>query len=509
MTLAAPSLERTRPVSTDEPRMPKQRRTLETSEQHRRRTQLLAVTAFPAIVGLALAPAALGRSGVLGLFAIVAVVAVYLIASSPVRVGLVLVALVPITAGLARGIAVPGLRISEVLIVIGALSVWALPTSLQRRWSRLDSLVLIYVGLGALLPLANLIVGGRPLDSVAVQTVMGPVQFGILYFVVSTCFRTDRDAVRAQRWLLLASLPVSALGVAESLGPPAVHEFLLRLTRTTAFNTEGYTSVLRAASVFPVWLSFAGYLLVVLVLTTSLLLVKDRAVLPRWALLLVLVSGLMALAATLTFTVAIVYVLAALFLGWRHGRFFSILLAAGVALTVVQLAFGSLISQRAQAQTVPGSVATTAPSWLPETLVYRLDVWRGQYLESLTTFAATGYGPGFPPGVDWSHTESGYITLLLRGGVPYLAAAIVLLVGIVRRGRREAEAARTPARLALCETAVVVALAQVPLNVTFPYFTATGLPQSAWIMWGLLAGQLVKRPHRGMPGFSAGARGSE
>ena len=465
--------------------------------QLRRRGQILSLTAFPVMVALALAPAALGRPGVLGLVAVAAVVLLHFIAYSPHRVGLAVVALVPITAGLARGFAVPGLRLSELVIVLGALGLLALPTNLRPRWSGLDGLVLLYVAAATLLPLLDLfLVSGRPLDGVAVQTLLGPVQFGLLYFVVSTCFRTDRAAVLAQRALLVGSLGVSSLGIAEALGPPSVHAFLIGLTGTTAFNTPGYTSVLRAASVFPVWLALAGYLLVVLVLGTALLLVGDREVLPRWALLLVLAAGLMALAATLTATVTLVFAVAALYLGWRHRKLGLVLIMIGVTAVLTQFAFGGLIAQRAQEQGVSTAVYRVGPSWLPETLAYRVQVWQDQYAASLTSYAATGYGPGFPPGVDWSHTESGYITMLLRGGVPYLVVTAVLLAGLVRRGRREAAVAPSRSRSALCEAAVVLAVIQVPINLTFPYFTATGLAQPAWIVWGLLAGQEIERRRR-------------
>jgi hypothetical protein len=468
-----------------------------TSDQQRQRSWLLSLVTIPVIVVTALAPAALGKSGLLGLVAIGAAVALILIAQSPLRVGLAVVALVPVTSGLARGLVVPGFRLSEVLIVVGALCLTALPTELRRRWSGLDRLVLVYAALGTLLPFADLfLVSGRPVDTVAIQTLLGPIQFALLYFVSSTCFRTEHALVLAQRALLLASVPVSVIGIAEAVAPPAFHDFLTRLSGTTAFNTQGYVSVARAASVFPVWLALAGYLLVILVLATALLLVGDRTVLPFWGLLIVIGLGLLALLVSLTVTITVVYAVTALYLGYRHRRLGLVVIMLGIVAATAQLAFGTLIEQRAQAQTVAPAVHRTGPSWLPQTLSYRVQIWQDQYAPSLSRYAASGFGPGFPPGVDWSHTESGYITLLLRGGVPYLAGTGLLLVGIVNRSRHELGGATTTARSALCEAAAVVVIVQVPINVTFPYFTASGLPQPAWILWGLLAAQEVRRRPR-------------
>jgi hypothetical protein len=385
---------------------------------------------------------------------------------------------------------VPGFRLSEVLIVVGALSVVALPTELRVKWSGLDFLVLLYLALGTLLPLADLfVVSGRPLDSVAIQTLMGPAQFALLYFVTSTCFRHNYTSVLAQRTLLLASLPISAIGILEALSPPAVHEFLTSLSGTTAFNSQGYDSVPRAASLFPVWLGLAGYLLVILILATALFLVGDREVLPSWALGLVIVLGLLALAASLTVTISLAYAATALYLGWRHRKLTVVLTMICLVVVAAHFVFGSLIQQRANAQTVSSTVYQDGPSWLPETISYRVQIWEDQYAEALGAYAATGYGPGFPSGVDWSHTESGYITLVLRGGAPYLAGAVALLVGVVQRARRESVGAASSSRSALCQAAAAVAVVQLPINLTFPYFTASGLPQAAWILWGLLAAQ--------------------
>jgi hypothetical protein len=452
------------------------------------RARVLGIVAGPLIVLLSLAPAALGQPGALGAVATAVVVGLLVLARSPARLVLLAVALVPVTSGLARGLVVPGLRLSEALTVLAAVSILAMPVRLPRGWTGLDIAVLVYLLLGTVLPVVDLVlVAHGSFGSAALQTVLGPVQFVLLYLMTSAVLGRGVNAVLAQRFLLLASVLISGLAIAESAGPPVVHETLIRLTGTTAFNTQGYTAVPRAASLFPVWLGLAGYLLVVLVLAVALLLAESREVLPRWALVTVIVLGVLGLAASLTVTIGATLVAASLYLGWRNRKLpqvVGLVVAAGV---VAYLVFGSLITQRADAQTVSASVQHTGPSWLPETIGYRVVVWEDQYAGVLQRYAATGYGPGFPPGIDWSHTESGYITLLLRGGIPYLAGTVALLVAVVRRARRELALAVTPSRRAVCQTALVIAVVQLPINLTFPYFTASGLPQAAWIVWGLLA----------------------
>jgi hypothetical protein len=414
------------------------------------------------------------------------------LAPAPVATGLFVVALVPITSGIRRGFPIPGLRVSEMLVVVAAVLVLMRPAAHDRApWTPMDWAVLAYTVVGPLLEILDLLTSGHHLGSAALQTVAGPVQFLLLYRVVAVTLRHDRHQLLAQRVLLLASLPVSALAVLEALGPASIHNRLVSLTGTTAFNTVGYTPVPRAASLFPIWLALAGYLVVVMTLGSALLLGGVREVLPRWLLVVVLLIGFAALVASLTITALVAFAIGVLYLGWRNRRLLQVLATAVVGAVVAAVVFGSLLTQRVAAQQQPGH--QTGNSYLPQTLAYRVQIWRDQYIPALSGHWATGYGPNYPPNVSWAHTESGYITLLLRGGVPYLAITAVLLWFVVSRARSEGFVARSPQRRALCEAAAVLALLQIVLNLTFPYLTDSGMPQPLWVVFGLLgAGQLLR-----------------
>ncbi len=405
----------------------------------------------------------------------------------PAATGVALAALVPITSGLRRGFPVPGLRVSEALIVVGAVIVLSRSPSVRdrRRWTSLDWAVVAYTVGGPLIELFDVAVDGRQFSGGALQTIAGPLQFLLLYRVISVSLRGERDGRNAQRALLLASLPVSLLGIAESLGPSAIHNMLISWTGTTVFNTNGYTPVPRAASVFPIWLALAGYLLVPLMLAIALLLSGSRSVLPRWLLIVVVVCGFGALVASLTITIFAAVVGGALFLGWRYRRLFRVVVAACAVGVAAAVPFGALLFARASAQ--QHTATQTGNPYVPQTIAYRVQIWRDQYLPAMHGHWSTGYGPTYPPNVTWAHTESGYITLLLRGGIPYLAITAVLLWFVVAAARWGAAAALTPERRALCEAAMVLALLQPLINLTFPYLTDGGLPQPLWVVFGLLA----------------------
>lgn len=455
--------------------------------------RVLAWIALSALFVAAMAALVLRVPGSPAAVAMVTLAMVLLLAASPSATAVAIVALVPVTAGLPRGAAgIPGLRPSELLVIFGAFVVLFLwPANPVARWHRLDWAVLAYAAVGAALPLGDLLARGARPGLGDLQTIGGPVQFFLLYRTASVALRTQRRQVLAQRALLLASIPVSVLGVAEALGPPVIHDTLVSLTGTTAFSSPGYDPVLRAASVFPIWLSLAGYLLVPVLLSVSLLLNRSREVLPTWLLAVVAILGVMATVSSLTVTILAAMGLGCIYLGWRHGSLLRVLGLAAVATVAGWVAFGEQVAARVQAQQGSPAVNASVPAWVPQTLQYRVSIWQEQFVDLVQRYLATGYGPGYPPGVSWAHTESGYLTILLRGGLPYLVVTGVLLATVVSRARTEAANSGSRERTSLAEVAGLLALLQVVVNLTFPYFTASGLPQPMWLLWGLLAAPIV------------------
>jgi hypothetical protein len=452
------------------------------------RRRILHLVSVPLLIGSALAPMAVGRNPLLGGVAVAGIAVLIVLATMPVRLTLLVVTLVPITSGLRRGLPAPGLRLSEALIAIGAVTVLMLPMERRPRWGSQDWAVMAFALCGAVIPLIDVYMyTGLYPSANDLKTAIGPLQFLLLYRVVSNALRSPSSQRMGMRLLLLASVPVSLLAIVEAAGPASVHLTLLRLTDTTAFNTNGYTAVPRASSVFPIWLALAGYLLVVVLLGFSLLLGRTTDVLPRWGLIWVIVVDMLAIVASLSLTVTAMVIVGGIYLGWKHGQLTRILVLLGTAGLITVTIFGSLITQRFDAQQQSTSQTRQAgPSWLPQTLAYRVEIWKEQYAGVVIKYAATGYGTGYPPEVDWNHTESEYITLMLRGGLPYLCSAGVLLYAAFRRARRELDSEPSPSRRSLLYAAQTLVLVQLPLNLTFPYLTASGMPQALWVIFGLV-----------------------
>lgn len=446
----------------------------------------------PALAWLVVAAGGVGAAALVSRSAFVAiafVVACGLLlsfASRPTALAIAIVAAVPITSGLRRGLPVPGLRVSEGLIVVAALIVLLRPAPPSRpHWTSLDWAVAAYTLVGPAIGLLDLIGSGRSADSSSLQSTVGPVQFLLLYRVLAVALRGERSQRVAQRAFLLSTLPVSVLAITESLGPRGVQNFLVSLTGTTVYVTPGWTPVPRASSVFPIWLSLAGYLLVPMLLAVALLLGRVHDVLPRWTLLVILVLGFAGLLASLTITIAAALCVGTLYLGYRYRRLFVVLSTGCILALILVVPFWSLILQRVNAQH-QSAHATAHYPFLPQTIAYRVQIWIQQYLPAIKGHWATGYGPGFPPGVEWGHTESGYITLLLGGGLPYLAMAAVLLWFVMSRARAGRASCLSGHRRALCEAVFVIAAIQVLINLTYPYMINGGLAQPMWVLFGLL-----------------------
>lgn len=439
------------------------------------------------------------QSPVLGLGVIVAVALGLALAQRPLLLALVVVTLVPITSGLRRGLGIPGLKISEVLVVFGALVVLgfaarALPGPRWRAW---DWAALVYCLGTAFFGILNSALQQSLITGDDVNTMLGPVQFLLLYRTVAAAFPTHALRVVALRALVLASIPVSLLAIGQMVGPSVFQNLAVSLTGTGIFITPGYDPVMRATSLFPMWHPLGGYLVVVSLVLVALLLQRDQAVLGTWWLAGILGLACVSLVFTLTFTILGGLVLGVLVVGWAMKRLRLVLTWLVVGGAVGLIVFFPLIGGRlAEQGQATAATPTAGDSIIPQTVLYRWIVWSDQYLPALQGMWVTGFGPADPPGISWDHTESGYITLLLRGGIPFLVAGAVVIYLSWRAAKKFLRTATVTSDIALAASVMGIAAILPVINFFFPYFTASGMPQPMWVLWGLLAAAVGARGSR-------------
>ena len=456
---------------------------------HFRRPTLVAGTGAIAAgllagAGVAYGPAAAAAT-VVGLLVAV------LVLSRPLVGAYLLVAVVPIVSGLRRDLPIPGLRVSEIVITgLAALLLLTVETTRARPWTLFDWLALAYAAGTLLLGGFNLVERGAALSATNIGTLVGPFQFLLLYRAVLAVVRSDEERRRALALVLVASVPVALLTLAQYMQLGGVISVLESATGSQNLAShaarEGIGS--RMTGVFPHWQMLAGYLFVIAVICCAALLAPGRTLMPRWAVAGVALLALAAMVATGTFVTVVGVAAAALMLGAWYGRIERVVAWLGAAGLGALFTFGPLIEERVSYTfvTAPGADR----SWfMPQSVAYRIDLWSDQLLPAIAGRWLTGYGPDLPPGLSFEYTESMYLTLLFRGGIPLLLiyAGLMLALGGVALGI--ARSTDPFGRLLGRALFAIVALLAV-LHLLEPYFVTTGLPHLVWILAALAVSAL-------------------
>lgn len=437
-----------------------------------------------------------GLGPVDGVVALIAVVLGLVVLERPAVGALTLAAVTPAVAGLRRGLPVPGLRLSEILIVgLATLVIVSADRTRQRPWRLFDWLALGYAALTLGLAGGDLLVSGRPSGNETLGTLVGPFQYLLLYRAVLVGLPTADGRRRALRWMLLASVPISGLAILQEFHLLGVRSLIPHLTGVnidTTFGTED--SGRRATSLFPHWQVLAGYELWIGLLAVALALDPRQRVVRRPTLLTVLALCVGAVLSTVTFSVMLALVAGGLVLGVfarRGGRVAAGLLAA---VAIALLVFAPALEIRYHQQFVE-SPGVSRPAFVPQTVAYRYHVWTSEYVPVLSRRWLTGYGPDLPPSsASFPYTESLYVTLMLRGGLPLLAVYLALMAALFAIGIEMRHAA-DPVLRATARVAVVGIVLLVPMHTIESYFVNGGMGQLFWITAALLIGGAARSEH--------------
>jgi hypothetical protein len=451
------------------------------------RTALLATAA----VALALATGALGATHAkFGVAMVLAAAVVMVVLLWPLVGGLVLAGVVPVISGLATGVPLPAVRASEALVgLIGVTLLVAARRGDAVPWGVLDWLSLVYGVAWAVTGAFDAVALREHLTMSEWGTVLGQMQFFLIYRGVRVSVRTARERRIALGAILAASVPVAALAVLQEAGAPGVRSFLFAITGSAEATVAAPGTVAplsisdlhRATGPFANWTSLAGYLFPVLLLMCALALAGQVGRRRRW---FAAVAGLAGAGLLVSDEQSAIIGLAVgvIVLGASYARTRQVLrwlLLAGVVGAVV---FGPTIGRRIATELAP-SARSSSSSFVPQTLSYRGEVWSGQYFPAIGQRPLTGYGVVTPPTIQWPYTESEYVTVLMEGGVPLLLVFGATTWAMIRRSRRLARGA-DPLGRALGRALTVSVATLVVMDVIWPYMSNGGLPQ---VLWALLA----------------------
>lgn len=411
---------------------------------------------------------------------------------------LCLAAVVPALSGLQRGLPLPGLRLSEAIGAgVATLVLLRLDAASSPPWRAFDWAALAYAAGTVLLGAGDMLSRGDQFTLTTIGTLFGPFQFLLIYRAALAVLHSEDRRALALRALLLVSVAVSLLTLAQRAGVPGIDDMLTRLTGVDAQQAAReeqlafgrFESTLRSTGPFPHWQVLAGYLFVIAVLAIALLLERTRRVLPAPWLLAICGLAVAGMIASGTFTTTLGLVPAALLLGFWARRLGRVAFTLGVGGMVLLTLFWSTVSPRIDQQ----FRGAGSGDIIPQSIHYRIDLWQDQLLPLLTGRWLTGYGPALPPGLSFPYTESVYLTLLLRGGVVLLVLYALLMVALGARAARNLDDPDPLART-MGRTMLVLVIALVPFHLLEPYFLTTGLPHLLWLLAAvLMAGGAARR----------------
>lgn len=448
-----------------------------------RLVMLAACVGGGAVVGVA--AAAKPKFGV----ALVLAIALALVVLRRLEVGaLILVTLVPILSGLKRGYPIPSFRITELLTSAVAMMIFLLVRRVRAvPWTRVEWLMAAFCVGGLALGLLDARSLGQHMSFQEYGTLIGPFQFFLLFRSIRIALHSPRWRLLGLRVLLLSSVAVSMLALLQQANVPKVRTFIYNMTGSDALTGtgSGYASFARATGPFPHWTPLAGYLAVMLVVGMSLLLERDCQPLSRRWLYGVVLLDAVALAFTAELSAMIGLAIAVPLIGRLFGQLRKVLRAALVALLALGMVAGPYVASRISNEYTK-MAGTNRSSVLPQTIEFRINIWDHQYFPAIAERPVTGYGTVTPSMVVWPATESQYVTILERGGVILMALYAVLMAGLAATGLAIARSTDDPLDRVTGYSVVVLVIILVPMDIVFPYFEDSGMPQALWALIGIM-----------------------
>jgi hypothetical protein len=441
-----------------------------------------------AAVGIA---AGLGTKTAVAALLGVAVIVIVLV--RPVIGAYTLVAVVPPVSGLRAGLPVPQLRPGEVLIAsIGVLLLLLARPGQTPRWRAFDWFAIGYAVANAGLGAADLLSRSSPITLSEADKLLGPMQFFILYRAVLTTLTTERQRRVALRLLLVPSVPVSLLAILQEMHVPGIPALLANATDTQIFLTN--SGVARATGPFAHWQDLGSYLFVVVILGVSLLVNQSwRVAKPRILAGIVVLAGI-ALITTVSFTPIAGATVGVLVLAMTARPRKRWVVRTAALIVLLSVAFAPVLATRYQEQFTGQPPAKQIP-YLPENFNFRITVWTTEFIPVLQEHLATGYGPDDPPNLSFTYTESAYVTLLLRGGLPLLFLYAGLMLTLAFRARDLSDDPDVERR-AVAQTLFILIVLAVFMQLTTNYFVNAGFPFMFWVLAGLLGDDRTARPRR-------------
>lgn len=288
------------------------------------------------------------------------------------------------------------------------------------------------------------------------------------------------------RGFVIPGVASAVFAIAQVMGSPLATNLVAEWTSSTSAQTritEG--TYARATAFVGHWTGYGVYLLVI---TLALLFLFALGASSLWSYISLVLIGMGAFS-TLTFSIALGFTLitCAYFIV-RRSALLMALFTIGMAGALAG-PLSDLINRRISEQFSASSGSFARPVGLiPETLVYRWQIWSKETIPAISERPLSGWGEGFytefgnwprfPEYAYWPSAESQWLFVLVTSGLVGFLTFLILIIACAK-----ILLSKAPTRTLVTGSFIVVIAAAA---FTAPVITNAGLPAAAFALLGAL-----------------------
>lgn len=419
-------------------------------------------------------------------------------------VGCYLVVLaVPLTAGLGKGNVIPLLRLSEAITILVALGIvlHRLGNWQRRPITGLDLAVGSFsIGIVAVAAVV-LLLSKNAVTIDTWRTVLGPLQYFVVYLLFSRAGLTRAQVHRVLRLAMVISLVIAAVGFAQLADLPGVRAFL-ESYYPRAGPDIGICEfgVCRPTSLIEHWSAFGAYAVMFYTLALALA-ASGRSGFSGKFLSVVMIVNAVAVFASQTQAAWLGIVVTTVLVLVQQRRAPRELIVMGLAVLVGSLIFFPQIQSRVLQQFgSSGNVSIETP----QSLQTRINYWGEIFLPAVAQSPWVGTGtvpPQSVPPILANYADNEYLAMDIRAGIIGEGLLVTVIVVVAVSGwqtRRNPD----PVVRALGAAAFADIIAIAIMGLTGEYLTFAGVSQVLWLTVALLPGGQRTR----MPALPEGLR---
>lgn len=409
------------------------------------------------------------------------------VASRPMIMCYILIVFIMFTSAMPRGRIIPQLAPNELVLVLtfllSALFVITRRSDKPIPTTILIALIVLILGTGVI-PIISYQLRGVAIQLPTLLKFMAPVQYFLIFWIFMVIPRTHIDRLRIIQVMFLCATIAGVIGLLQAVGFPPVIQFLR--TWYPSGHTDAAAAAGRITSVFGAWNTLGTFMMINLLVLLSL----QNEPFPKIYKINMAVSAVICLLTLLgsnSYASLIFFVIGFILIKVIDPRGLKNLTPFFIALGMGIILLSPLLTTRFEYQF--GGNDGLAPN----TLLFRLEVWRTIYIPLIAQNPLWGSTPTFE-NLSFVYAESQYLFLMVRSGIISLIAFLTWLIAtlawllVIIRGKYS-----TIQMIALAVFVILLVLSAMGL--TNPVFTYSGVMDYLWIYLGIIASSLKDKLH--------------